>query len=124
MNEGDVRISGLEAIRKWVSKDDKYISMIGECEIIRDAVTILGRRTIEEGKEGEERKEEDEGMSVSEKNGILGIVLEVVEGGWWRGGYSELEEVVSRLEEEGEKEWMKRRREEERKEENGRRWDD
>ena len=110
MNEGDIRVRGLEAIREWVSKDDRYISMIGECEIIKDAVDILGRKTIGEGEEeGEEGREEEEGMSVREKNGILGIVLEVVEGGGWKGSYSELEEVVGRLEEEGKKRWMEKR---------------
>ena len=103
MNEGDIRIRGLEAIRDWVSKDDRYISMIGECEIIRNAVSILRRRTIGEGEEGEEgeegkegkekedgKEEEDEaGVSVSEKNGLLGIVLEVVEGGGWKGKYED-----------------------------------
>ena len=103
VNEGDIRVSGLEAIREWVSKDDRYISMIGECEIIRDAVDILRRRTIREG-------EEEEEVSVREKNGILGILLEVVEGGGWRGSYSELEEVVGRLEEEAKKRWMERSR--------------
>ena len=38
----------------------------------------------------------------------MGIVLEVVEGGEWRNGYKELEEVVGRLEEEGE-EWRERK---------------
>ena len=108
-----IELQNLEAIRKWMSKDDRYLNMIGECEIIRNAVSILRRRTIGEGEEGEEgeegkegkekedgKEEEDEaGVSVSEKNGLLGIVLEVVEGGVWKGGYSELEEVVSRLEE-------------------------
>ena len=105
MNEGEIRVRGLEAVREWVSKDDRYISMIGECEIIRDAVDILGRRTIGEGEEGEE------GVSVREKNGILGILLEVVEGGGWKGKYEELEEVVGRLEEEGKKGWISKRRE-------------
>ena len=119
MNEGDIRIRGLEAIREWVSKDDRYINMIGECEIIRDAVSILRRRTIGDGEEGEEEEREEreegkgkeEGVSVREKNGILGIVLEMVEGGGWKGSYSELEEVVGRLEEEGKKEWISKRRE-------------
>ena len=48
-------------------------------------------------------------MSVREKNAILGIVLELVEGGGWRGSYSELEEVVGRLEEEGKKRWIEKR---------------
>ena len=122
MNEGDVRLSGLQAIRKWVSKDDRYIRMIEECEIIRDAVHILERRTIGKGEQGEERKEEgkeeeeEEGVSVSEKNGILGIVLEIMEGGGWRGEYKELEEVVGKLEEEGKKGWMEKRREKGREE--------
>ena len=118
MNEGDIRIRGLEAILEWVSKDDRYINMIGECEIIRDAVDILRRRTIgegegegeEEGKEGREEGRAEEGVSVREKNGILGIVLEVVEGGGWKGKYEELEEVVGRLEEEEEEERRRRRR--------------
>ena len=42
MNEGAVRVRGLEAIREWVSKDDRYITMIVECEIIRNVVDILG----------------------------------------------------------------------------------
>ena len=78
-----------------------------ECQIIRDAVTILRRRTIGEG-EGKEGKEE-QGVSVREKNGILGILLEVVEGGGWKGSYEELEEVVGRLEEEGKKRWIEKR---------------
>ena len=122
MNEGDIRVRGLEAIRKWVSKDERYIRMIGESEIIVNGVSILGRRTIGDGEEGEEEGEEvkekkeeegkEEGVSVREKNGILGIVLEVVEGGGWRGSYEELEEAVGRLEEEGKKRWMEKRREE------------
>ena len=110
MNEGDIRVRGLEAIRELVSKDDRYISMIGECDIIRDAVDILRRRTIGEGEEKEEKEEGEEGVSVREKNGILGIVLEMVEGGGWKGSYEELEEVVGRLEEEGEKEWRERKK--------------
>ena len=107
-------MSGLEAIRKWVSKDDddRYIKIIGECEFIRDSVSILGRRTVGEGEEGGEQKEEEgEWMSVREQNGLLGIVLEVVEGGGWRGGYEELEEAVGRLEEEGGKKWRERKKE-------------
>ena len=123
VNEGEIRTRGLEAIREWVSKDDRYISMIGECEIIKDAVSILRRRTIGEGEEGEKEGEEgngkecgeEEGVSVREKNGILGIVLEMVEGGGWRGSYSELEEVVNRLEEEGKKRWKGEEGEERRK---------
>ena len=49
------------------------------------------------------KEEEEGGVSVREKNGIMGIVLEVVEGGGWKGSYSELEDVVGRLEEEGKK---------------------
>ena len=64
----------------------------------------------EEGEEEEEKEEEEEGVSVEEKRAMLGIVLEVVEGGGWKGSYSELEEVVGRLEEEGEKEWRERKR--------------
>ena len=92
-----------------MSKDDRYISMIEECEIIRDAVSILGKRTIEEGEEGNKEEGEGEGVSVREKNGLLGIVLEMVEGGGWRGEYSELESVVGRLEEEGKKRWKEKR---------------
>ena len=117
MNEGEIRVRGLEAIREWVSKDDRYINMIG---IIKDAVSILRRRTIGEEEEGEKEGEEgngreggeeesEKGVSVREKNGILGIVLEMVEGGGWKQSYSELEEVVNRLEEEGEKEWRERK---------------
>ena len=108
-------MKGLEAIREWVSKDERYISMIGECEIMRDAVNILRRRTIGDGEVGREGKEEgregegEEGVSVREKNGILGILLEVVEGGGWKEGYEELEDVVSRLESEGKKGWRERR---------------
>ena len=92
--------------------------MIGECEIIRDAVSILGRRTIVE-EEGRGEGEEEEGVSVREKNGILGVVLEVVEAGGWKGRYEELEEVVGRLEEEGEKEWRERKG---KREEGGMEW--
>ena len=28
MNEGDIRVRGLEAIREWMSKDDRYMSMM------------------------------------------------------------------------------------------------
>ena len=130
MNEGDIRIRGLEAIREWVSKDDRYINMIGECEIIRDAVSILRRRTIGDGEEGEEEEREEreegkgkeEGVSVREKNGILGILLEVVEGGGWKGSYSELEEVVGTLEEEGKTKWKQKRAEKGRGE--GKEWKD
>ena len=110
MNDGEIRIRGLEAIREWVSKDDRYINMIRECEIIRNAVSILRRRTIGEGEETEEKEEGEEGVSVREKNGILGILLEIVEGGGWKGRYEELEEVVGRLEEEEEEERRRRRR--------------
>ena len=91
-----------------MSKDGAFINVLGECEIIRNAVSILGRRTIEEGERTEE--EEEVGVSVREKNGILGILLEVVEGGVWKGGYEELEEVLGRLEEEGKKEWRERKK--------------
>lgn len=50
------------------------------------------------------------GVSVREKVEILKIVLEVMEGGGWIADYSELKEVVGRLEDEGKegrrgKEW-------------------
>ena len=81
-----MRPLGLEVVRNWVSKAERYVSMIGECEIIRDAVSILGGRTIGAGVEGEVRTVgEEEGLTVAEKNGILGILLEVVEGGGWKG---------------------------------------
>ena len=47
-----MRPLGLEVVRNWVSKAERYVSMIGECEIIRDAVSILGGRTIGAGVEG------------------------------------------------------------------------
>ena len=53
------------------------------------------------------------------------ILLEVVEGGGWKGSYSELEEVVGRLEEEGEKRWREEKRKEKGKREGrngGREW--
>ena len=64
MHEGEIRVRGLEAIRKWVSEEERYIGMIGECEIIKNAVDRLRRRTIGEGEEGEEEGEggeEEEG---------------------------------------------------------------
>ena len=56
MNKGDIRVEGLEALRKWISQDDRYVNMIGACEVIRDAVYILGKRTIEEGMEEKKRR--------------------------------------------------------------------
>ena len=104
----------METIQNWMSKDDRYINMIRECEIIRDAVAILGRRTIGEG-EGEgvqERTEEEEevGVSVREKTVILRILSDLMEGGGWNGDYEELKKVVNRLEEEGKKEWEERKK--------------
>ena len=113
-------------MKKWMSEDCRASGIIGGSEMILKSVSLLRRKTIEdreesgdgggwgkEGKEGEEGEGEgeEEGVSVREKNGILRIVLEVVEGGGWRGSYSELEEVVNRLEEEGKKEWISKRRE-------------
>ena len=77
MNEGDIRIAGLEAVRNWVSKDERYISMIGECEIIRDAVSILRRRTIGEGEEEKGKEGGEEGKGRGEGEGREG------EGGEW-----------------------------------------
>ena len=96
--------------------DSEVIELIGGSEMVGKSVSLLGMKTTEDkemeatyrgcededNEEGEEEKEKG-GVSVSEKNGILGIVLEVVEGGGWKGKYDELEEVVGRLEEEGKK---------------------
>ena len=117
-----MRVGGLNALRKWIGEDERIIESVMESEMMGKCVYILSRKTIEserskdgitsssssssssaEQKKEEEEEEEEEGVSVSEKNGILGIVLEVVEGGGWKGSYSELEEVVGRLEEEGKK---------------------
>ena len=122
-----MRIRGLEALKNWMADDMGVIEFIGRNETIMKGVSLLGMRTIddteyddeggkekgenEEGREGETEEGKEEGVSVREKNGILGIVLEVVEGGGWRGSYEELEELVGRLEEEGEKGWRERRRE-------------
>ena len=109
----------MESLKKWISADDRAVEIVGGSEMIGKSVSLLRRKTIEDKgelhygecqsgeKEGEE--EEEEGVSVLEKNGILGIVLEVVEGGGWKGSYEELEEVVGRLEEEGERGWRERR---------------
>ena len=104
-------------MKKWMSEDSRVIEIVGGSDIILTSVGILRMKTREEGKE-EEKEEEEEGgggrkdwVSVSEKNGILEIVLDVVEGGGWKGKYEELEEVVNRLEEEGKKKWMEGRRE-------------
>ena len=118
-------------MKKWMSEDERVIGIVGGSEMILNSVSVLRKKTIEDreesdcgggwGKgvkegeegeeEGEEREEEEEGVSVREKNGILAIVLEVVEGGGWMGEYGELEEVVSRLEEEGKKRWKEKREE-------------
>ena len=98
--------------------DENIVRIVGESEMIRECVHSLGMKTFDVNQVRDESmntEEEDgvngeEGVSVSEKNGILGIVLEVVEGGGWKGGYEELEEVVSGLEEEGEKEWRDRKK--------------
>ena len=42
---------------------------------------------------------------------MLGKVLEVVEGGMWKGEYRELEEVVGKLLVEGKRKWMEKRSE-------------
>ena len=109
----------MESLKKWISADDRAVEIVGGSEMIGKSVSLLRRKTIEDKgelhygecqsgeKEGEE--EEEEGVNVLEKNGILGIVLEVVEGGGWKGSYEELEEVVGRLEEEGERGWRERR---------------
>ena len=109
---------GLKALKKWMSEDESIARSVGEGEMIEKCVSLLRLPTIEEevkdqclmGSEEEEKERgRNEGVSITEKNGILGIVLEVVEGGGWRGEYGELEEVVSRLEEEGEKKWRERK---------------
>ena len=115
----------MEALKKWMGEDGGVIGIVGGSEMILKSVGILKQKTREEGKNGgemrEEEEEEEEGVSVEEKNGILGIVLEGVEGGGWRGGYEELEEVVGRLEEEGEREWRERKEKREGKN-GGREW--
>ena len=119
-----MRIRGLEVLRKWLSEDSEMIEIIRGSEMILKSVSFLRMKTIEGDKEEKEGRkdiedeggggEEEEGVSVFEKNGILGIVLEMVEGGGWKGSYSELEEVVGRLEEEGKKRWKEKREEEKR----------
>ena len=117
-------------MKKWIGEDDTVLGIIGNSELIGKCVSILGSRTTEDiGSSGRVNSpassvsssssfqildrnrgmKGNEGVSVSEKNGMLGILLEVVEGGGWRGKYSELEAVVSQLEEEGEKEWRDRK---------------
>ena len=106
-----MRIRGLEALRKWMSEDSGVSGIVEGSEIIGKSVSLLRRKTKEDKEKSEEGEEvEEEGICVSEKNGILGIVLEVVEGGGWKGSYEELEEVVGHLEEEGEKMWRERKR--------------
>ena len=89
-----------------MSEDSRVIGIVGQSEIVLKSVEGLRMKTIDD--EGE--RKEGEGVSVREKNGILGILLEVVEGQVWKGGYEELEEVVGRLEEEGKKEWRERKK--------------
>ena len=98
--------------------------MISESDVIRNAVSILGSPTLENPRVEEKttihavpsdsaphnlpvlsavkerRSGEREGVSVGEKNGILGILLEVIEGGGWKGDSAQLEDVLSKLEEE------------------------
>ena len=96
-------------LKKWMSEDGRVIEIIGGSEMIMKSVSLLRKKTKEDKEEGEEEEGEEEGICVSEKNGILGIVLEVVEGGGWKGDMKELEEVVGRLEEEGKKRWKEKR---------------
>ena len=91
-----------------MSEDGRVMEIIGGSEMVLNSVSLLRKKTKEDKEESEE--EGEGGICVSEKNGILGIVLEVVEGGGWRGDYEELEEVVGRLEEEEEEERRRRRR--------------
>ena len=102
-----------------MSDDPKLIEIVGGSEMLLKSVGLLRMKTVEEGEEKEkeggggtgEGEGTEEGISVSEKNGIVGIVLEVMEGGGWKRSYSELEEVVGRLEEEGKEKWKEKRRE-------------
>ena len=97
-----------------MSEDERVIEIIGGSEMVLKSISLLRKKTNEDKEEDEEEGggeeiDEEEGICVSEKNGLLGIVLEVVEGGGWKGSYSELEEVMGRLEEEGKKRWMEKR---------------
>ena len=105
-----------------IIKNDLVTQILAKSELIQNVISLLNTRTIENPplsgdrdtpssfSESASPSGEEEGVSVGEKNGALGIVLEIVEGGGWKGDYSELEEAVSRLEEEGEKEWRERRK--------------
>ena len=104
-----MRVRGLEAFQKWICADERVLREVGESIVIQGCVEKLGLPTVEHGRR--DGTEEEEGVSVEEKSALLGIVLEVVEGGMWKGGYEELEEVVGRLEEEGEKGWRERKKE-------------
>ena len=122
---GIIRDSGL--LEKWVCilrsrtvegkrrSDEKSGGGNGNSEGMSAAVSSSSSSLTHLSGNGrmEGELEEEEGVSVFEKNGILGIVLEVIEGGGWMGEYAELEEVVSILEEEGEKEWRERKRKKE-----------
>ena len=88
-----------------MSEDSRVIGIVGQSEIVLKSVEGLRMKTIDD--EGE--RKEGEGVSVREKNGILGILLEVVEGQVWKGGYEELEEEKKGREE------AERGREEEKK---------
>ena len=100
------RGDGIDGSEGGRMNDSSTSSSTSSSATTTTASSIRGRRS--DG--GSDSEGEEGGVSVSEKNGILGIVLEVVEGGGWRGEYLELEEVVGRLEEEGEKGWMERKR--------------
>ena len=93
-------------------EDETVIGILSESDMMWWSVSLLGWKTMEEEEVGGDGR--GEGVSVREKVGILRLVLAVVRGGQWRGGYSELENVVGRLEEEGK----------EGKEGKGRRWRD
>ena len=49
-------------------------------------------------------------MSVAEKNGLLRILLEVLEEGEWEGDEEEMEIVLCELEEEGERRWKEEKK--------------
>ena len=49
-------------------------------------------------------------MSVGEKNGLLRILLEVLEEGEWEGDEEEMEIVLCELEEEGERRWKEEKK--------------
>ena len=105
-----MRIQGLEVLKKWMCDDSGVIGRVGGSEKILKSVSFLRMKTIEDGEKEGDRRDIEDGMSVSEKNGLLGVLLEVVERGGWKGGYEELEEVVGKLEEEGENAWRERNR--------------